>query len=159
MIQLSNLFSNGSPARVYGKCTINCIPYSEVCSIHTLASHCVFFRFKHWLIYIDVVCQQHKHIERWCIEKMWKELADIEPGIQVIQINNIYISCTQYRIIPVKWRCLKSPIYCGLSNLIYFICTMTDNNYNLIFNNCFDFNTEFELLSQNYFNSYFEKCF
>ena len=161
MIKLIQIFSNGGPVRVFGKCTINCIPYSKVFLIHTLASHFVFLRFKHWSIYIDVACQQHQHIERWCVEKMWKKLSDIQPGIQVIQFNNIYISCTQYRVIPVEWRLLRaitSPIYCDLGKLLGFICSLTNNKYNLIFNNCFDFNKEFQFLSHNYFNSYFKIC-
>lgn len=156
MLELVKLFSNPCAPRLFGKCSTSCISCSKVYMIHIVASHFVFFKFKHWLIYCDVYCDQHQRLERWTIEKMWKKLSDIQPGLQTIQTNNIYISCCQYRVCPLKWHILRGFTYgFDFKQLIYFICTMTNNEYNLIFNNCYDFSLEIKLLSQNVLNSYF----
>ena len=104
-----------------------------------MASHQVFFKFKHWLIYVDACCMFHGP-ERWCIEKISQEICDLEVNPQVFMNESICVSCTSYKyhlmLKKVKAIRYKSLL---LENIIEYVLNTQNNSYNVILNNCKDF--------------------
>ena len=120
-----------------GQCNTDCIPFSRAFMIHAVATNYVLLDFRHWAIYVDVICYRHCCIERWCVEKIMKQVSDIRPSDKCIQLNNVWVSNSQYSCY-LFWRYLASYNYpcCDFNELLKYILAMTTDSYNVMFNNC-----------------------
>ncbi len=119
-----------------GECNLDCAYQSYVYEISAAASHPVIFRFQHWLVYLDVYCFRHSRFARWNVEKICQQISDIEPGPQVIQNGDVWISCSSYsKITKIDAMKRLMRLY-NLQSLIMSVLLNETNGYSIFRDNC-----------------------
>lgn len=133
--------------RTYGNCTIFCIPYSQLSSVRAIATHRVFFEWKHWVIYVTVYCLIHRAFEIWCVEKIFQKWADLKEDelsakFKFIQNGSIWISCSTYSrfIYTDKFKYVSKFMFLDL--LVSYLMDLKAG-YNPLIDNCEHFKVKF----------------
>ena len=137
--------------RIWGDCDRRCIQVSRIYLIQTCATHYVWLRFRHWVIYVTTICPWHG-IQRWCIEKISLHYADLFDGPKVVQNKSIYMSCSTYsKYLELKDMKFTLTNQYYLDQVYYNILTWNKNAYNVFVDNCMHFKHRFwKWLSQMY---------
>lgn len=131
--------------RIYGRCNLFCIPYSQLSSVRSLATHRVFFEFKHWVIYVQVFCFVHRVFEIWCIEKIFHKWADLKDDLvqdKVVRNGSVWASCSFYSdvIFMEKFKYVSKFMF--LDKIMAYLMNL-NSDYNPLIDNCEHFKRKF----------------
>ena len=136
--------------RIWGRCNRNCLQYSFLRFIESLATHYVFFRFKHWAIYAHVTCAFHG-IQVWCFEKILNMCSDLVEGEKVLKNGCIYVSCSFYSHHLFLEKSLLASRLVRFETICDYVMAIRKNGYDVFVDNCSDFkNHLWNLIEQNH---------
>lgn len=121
--------------RVWGDCSTLCAPISSAYELHSVASNPVMLFFKHWLVYIDVMCPVHG-AQRWCIEKNFDEAFDLNRTLQILQGGAICISCSSYGRIDELEKTRTLDRSYNLNDIFSYVFSTESSEYNVLLDNC-----------------------
>jgi hypothetical protein len=124
--------------RIWGRCNRYCIKYSFLRLIESLATHYVFFRFKHWAIYAHVTCVFHAD-QIWCFEKILDVCSDLVESEKVLKNGCIYISCSFYSHHLFTEKCLWTCRLIRFGTIFNYVMAIRKNGYDVLLDNCSDF--------------------
>jgi len=135
--------------RIWGHCNRNCLKYSFLRLVESLATHYVFLRFKHWVIYVHVTCAFHD-VQVWCFEKILDMCSDLVESEKVLKNGCIYISCSFYSHLLFSEKYLLTPKLVRLETICDCAMAIRKNGYDVLLDNCSDFkNYLLNLIEQN----------
>ena len=125
-------------SRVWGACQLSCVSSSRIYMIQLLTSHQIFNKYKHWLIYVCVLCPYHGR-QRWMIEKLMNIMANLYENEQCFRNRCIYVSCCYYS----QYLSYEAQKYVSKSYSMDFVFRLINefekSHYNVFVANCSHF--------------------